>query len=115
MSSNQRPQTNVGAGTLREPDEDKFTVNEGWSFFQQYMPDNSIIDSEPFSQNVIGIEGDGPYTCHIPAMPDAFLDPSSLRLEGTAKIVHVKNGVEQATLPVHTNIPGPDNHTHSFI
>lgn len=111
MSSNQRPQTNVGAGTLREPDEDKFTVNEGWSFFQQYMPDNSIIDSEPFSQNVIGIEGDGPYTCHIPAMPDAFLDPSSLRLEGTAKIVHVKNGVEQATLPVHTNIPGPDSET----
>ena len=49
MSSNIRPHTNVGAGTLREPDEGKYTINEGWSFFQQYMPDNSIIDSEAFS------------------------------------------------------------------
>ena len=101
MSSNQRPHAIVGTGTLREPDEEKFTVNEGWSFFQQYMPDNSIIDSESFSYNVIGIEGDGPYICQIPAMPDCFLDPSSLRLEGTCKIVHYKDNVEQAALPKH--------------
>ena len=107
MSSNQRPHTNVGAGTLREPDEDKFTVNEGWSFFQQYLPDNSVIDSEPFSYNLIGIEGNGPYTVHIPAMPDMFLDPASLRLQGTCRIKYVKNNKKEDSLPKRPAYPLP--------
>ena len=102
MSSNQRPQVNVGAGSLREADEDKFTVNEGWSFFQQYLPDNSVIDSEDFSYNLSGIDGNGPYIVSIPAMPECFLDPSSLRLRGTCRIKHVKNNAKQEALPKRT-------------
>lgn len=99
MSSNQRPHTNVGMGTLREADEDHHTVNEGWSFFQQYLPDNSIVDSEEFSQSLDMLNTSGPYSCTLPAMPDRFLDPSSLRLKGTCKIVYVKNNVKQENLP----------------
>ena len=108
MSSNQRPQANVGVGSLREADDLEFTINEGWNLFQKHLPDDSVIDSEPFSFNADPLSGDGPYIINIPRYPDCFLDPSSLRLNGTVKIVHKKNNKIQAKLPeAAAEIPNP--------
>ena len=99
MSSNQRPQSNVGVGTLREADEIEYSVNEGWDLFQKHLPDDSVIDSEPFSFNADPLTGDGPYIINIPKYPDCFLDPASLRLNGTMKIIYKKNNNKQDKLP----------------
>ena len=104
MSSNTRPVTNVGVGSLREPDEQEFTINEGWDFFQKHAPDNSVMDSEPFNIDASTIEGPGPYRIEIPSYPGRYLNPSSLRLNGTCQIIYKKDNAIQATVP--TNAAG---------
>ena len=103
MSSNQRPNPNVGVGTLREPDEKEYTVNEGWDFFQKHMPDDSVMDSENFSIECNDIKSNGPYVFQIPKYPECFLDPTSLRLQGKCKLVWKKGTVVQDALPKEAN------------
>ena len=102
MSSNVRPATNVGAGTLREPDEQEFTINEGWDFFQKYMPDDSVINSKPFEIFSSDLQGGRTFRIVIPKYPGQFLNPSTLRLNGKCKVIYFdKNGQQAATLPVN--------------
>lgn len=99
MSSNQRPDAVVGAGTNRRSDEQEYTINEGWNFFQKDIPDNSVIDSEEFSSPWLNPSADGPYYFNIPGFADKYVDPSSLRLKGKCKIVYKLNNVIQDGLP----------------
>ena len=104
MSSNQRPNVNVGIGTLRESDEKEFTVNEGWDFFQKHLPDDSVIDSENFSISPNDIRAQNQFVFRIPQYPECFLDPSSLRLNGKCKLVHKVGTTIQDALPKNTAV-----------
>ena len=99
MSSNTRPTTNVGVGSLREPDEEQFTINEGWDFFQKHAPDESVVANEPFSFDASNLESTGPYRIEIPEYIGKYLNPSSLRLNGTCRLIYTQNGVPAQTLP----------------
>ena len=99
MSSNYRTGINVGTGTLREPDSEEYTINEGWDFFQKHLPDNSVVASEKFNIDALTVEGSGPYTISLPKYPGKYLNPSSLRLNGVCKIIAKKEGKQVDTLP----------------
>jgi len=106
MSSNVRPQTNVGVGTLRETDEKEYTINEGWDFYQRNVPDDSVFDREPFDYDCTNINQNGPVRVEIPSYPGKFLNPASLRLNGTCRLIYKEKGVKKNTLPVNATVIG---------
>ena len=108
MSSNVRPSTNVGAGSLREPDEQEFTVNEGWDFFQKYLPDDSVINSKPFEIFSSDLKGGRTFRIVIPKYPGQFLNPSTLRLNGKCKIVYIQNDGQTASKLPQNSAAFPD-------
>lgn len=96
---------NVGVGILRDPNDEHFTVNQGWDPSQVHLPDNSVIDSVDFVSVPDQKDDNGPHTFTLPAMPNMFLDTSTLRVCGKAKIKYISSSDgEQTTLPVNDAI-----------
>ena len=100
FNRNKRHSVNVGVGILRDPDDDHFTINQGWDPSQVHMPDNSVIDSLDFEAVPDNKSDNGPHTFTLPSLPNMFLDTSTLRVMGKAKIVYIHNtDGESVTLP----------------
>ena len=104
-SKNRRHATNVGVGTLRDPNDEHFTVNQGWDPSQVHFPDDSVIDSVDFETVPDNKSDLGPHTFTLPKLPNMFLDTSTLRVVGKAKIVYFDTTKgEETKLPKNADL-----------
>ena len=101
MSKSERHAPNVGVGSLQRPDDEYYSINEGWDMFPKHVPDDSVIDSFDFQINPNSMAGNGPYIFYIPQYKNQYADFSTFRLKGTAQIKYKDNGV-WTTLPKDT-------------
>ena len=98
-----RQSENVGVGTLRNPDDTNAPINKGWNVSQVYVPDDSVIDSYDFICAAQELSDNGPHIFTLPAMPNMFLDTSTLRVAGRGKLIYYDNATNtEKNLPLQT-------------
>ena len=109
-----RQAPNVGVGTIQNPLSKLEVYNQGWEMVEDFTPNKSTFKNEEFS--IIPIQQNsehGPHIFVIHAGSGKFLDPKSLYLTGSIKVVHYKanQNVHDPALPKHATkidqVPDP--------